>query len=108
MMKFTLVNFIIRNYSQSDTICSFVELFLTTYSTESSDFGNDEIHSFKYFIKNNISTSAVVNLFFCGYCSSDIFKLRNPQISSEFRKLKNPRNFTKLRKVRKLTILHKF
>ena len=26
-------------------ICSFVESSLTTYSTESSDFGNDEIHS---------------------------------------------------------------
>ena len=25
--------------------CSSVEPFLTTYSTESSDFGNDEIHS---------------------------------------------------------------
>jgi len=43
-MKFTLMNFIIRIYSQSDTICSFVEPFLTTYSTESSDLGNDEIH----------------------------------------------------------------
>ena len=39
------MNFIIRIYSQSDTICSFVEPFLTTYSTESSDFGNYEIHS---------------------------------------------------------------
>ena len=40
-----LVNFIIRIYTQSDTICSFVEPSLTTDSTESSDFGNDEIHS---------------------------------------------------------------
>ena len=39
------MNFIILIYSQSDTICSFVESFLTTYSTELSDFGNDEIHS---------------------------------------------------------------
>ena len=39
-----LVNFIIPNYSQSDTICSFVEPSLTTYSIESADFGNDEIH----------------------------------------------------------------
>ncbi len=46
MNKFSygLVNFIIRIYSQSDTICSFVEPFLTTYSTESSDCGNYEIH----------------------------------------------------------------
>src|SRR5699024_8782162 len=36
----TLVNFIIQIYSQSDTICSFVKPPLTTYSTESSDFGN--------------------------------------------------------------------
>jgi len=41
-----LMNFIIRIYSQSDTICSFVGPSLTTYSTESSDFGNDEIHSY--------------------------------------------------------------
>jgi len=41
----TLVNFIIQIYSQSATICSFVKPSLTTYSTESSDFGNDEIHS---------------------------------------------------------------
>src|SRR5690625_6785207 len=47
MMEFTLVNFIIRINSQSATICSFVEPFLTTYSTESSGFGNDEIHSDK-------------------------------------------------------------
>src|SRR5699024_3260740 len=39
-----LVNFIIRIDSQSDTICSFVEPFLTTYSTESADCGNDVIH----------------------------------------------------------------
>ena len=39
------MNFIIRIYSQSGTICSFVEPFLTTYSTESSDFGNYEILS---------------------------------------------------------------
>src|SRR5690625_40728 len=44
----TLVNFIIRIYSQSGTICSFVEPFLTTYSTESSDFGHYEIHSLVY------------------------------------------------------------
>ena len=45
-----LVNSIIRIYSRSATVCSFVESFLTTYSTESSDFGNDEIHSVeKYF-----------------------------------------------------------
>jgi len=44
-MSFDLVNFIIWIYSQSGTICSFVEPFLTTYSTESSDFGNYEIHS---------------------------------------------------------------
>ena len=48
MMEFTSVNFIIRIYSQSVTICSFVEPFLTTYSTESADFGNDEIHSVQY------------------------------------------------------------
>src|SRR5690625_2245116 len=42
-----LVNFIIRIYSQSDTICCFVEASLTTYSIESSDFGNYEIHSSK-------------------------------------------------------------
>src|SRR5690625_8021833 len=41
----SLVNFIIRIYSQSDTICSFVEASLTPYSIESSDFGNYEIHS---------------------------------------------------------------
>src|SRR5699024_10136783 len=40
-----LVNFIRSIYSQSDTICSFVESFLTTYSIESSDFRNYEIHS---------------------------------------------------------------
>src|SRR5690625_6729632 len=40
-----LVNFIISIYSQSDIICSFVESFLTTYSIESSDFRNYEIHS---------------------------------------------------------------
>ena len=45
MMNFTLVNFIIRIYSQSGTICSFVESSLTTYSTELSDFGNDEFHT---------------------------------------------------------------
>jgi len=39
-----LVNFIIPIYSQS---CSFVEPSLTTYSTESSDFRNYEIHSIK-------------------------------------------------------------
>ena len=37
-------------YSQSYTICSFVETFLTTYSTESSDFGNYEIHSIEWFL----------------------------------------------------------
>ena len=50
MMKFTLVIFIIRIYSQSSTIYSFVEPFLTTYSTESADFGYDEIHSSTYFL----------------------------------------------------------
>ena len=40
------MNFIIWDYSQSGTICSFVKPFLTTYSTELSGFGNDEIHSF--------------------------------------------------------------
>jgi len=44
-MSFNLVNFIVRIYSQSGAICSFVGPFLTTYSTESSDFGNDKIHS---------------------------------------------------------------
>jgi len=43
-MEFTLVNFIILIYSQFVTICSFVEPFLTTYSPESSGFGNDGIH----------------------------------------------------------------
>ena len=41
----SLVNFIIPIYSQSTTIYNFVESFLTTYSTESSDFGHYEIHS---------------------------------------------------------------
>ena len=48
MMEFTLVNFIIRIYSHFDTICSFVEPFLTTYSTELSDFGDYEIHSIRH------------------------------------------------------------
>jgi len=39
------VNFILRIYSQSDTIYSFVEPSLTTYSIKLSDLGNDEIHS---------------------------------------------------------------
>jgi len=47
MMEFTSVNFIIPIYSQSVTICSFVEPFLTTYSNESAKFGNYEIHSIR-------------------------------------------------------------
>jgi|SRR5690625_2241021 len=45
LIIFSLVNFIIRIDSHFDTICSFVEPFLTTYSTEAAGFGNDEIHS---------------------------------------------------------------
>ena len=45
------MNFIIRIYDQSDTICSFVEPFLTTYSTESSGFGNDGIHISEFIIR---------------------------------------------------------
>ena len=49
----SLVNFIIPIYSQSTTIYNFVESFLTTYSTESSDCGNYEIHSHtKKFLKS--------------------------------------------------------
>ena len=40
------VNSIIRIYSQSGPICSFVEPSLTTYRTGMSNFGNDEIHLF--------------------------------------------------------------
>ena len=50
-----LMNFIIRIYSQSDTICSFVGPSLTIYSTESSDFDNYEIHSVKLKILFSIS-----------------------------------------------------
>jgi len=48
-----LMNFMIGIYRQSDTICSFVEPFSTTYSNESSDFGYYEIHliGIEYHIK---------------------------------------------------------
>ena len=46
------MNVIIRIDSQSDTVCSFVEPFLTTYSTELSDFGTDEIHSIELYHNN--------------------------------------------------------
>ena len=39
------MNFIILIYSQSVILCSYVEPFVTTYSTVLSDFGNDEIHT---------------------------------------------------------------
>ena len=44
------MNFIIRIYSQSGTICSFVGSFLTAYSTELSEFSNYEIHHLINFI----------------------------------------------------------
>ena len=54
------MNFIIQIYSQSDTICSFVDPSLTTYSIESSDFGNYEIHSLKYDFKIGIVPSPLL------------------------------------------------
>jgi len=55
------VNSIIQVYSRFVTLRSFVEPFLTTYSTKSTDFGNYEIHPTKLTIDvrktNTISIS---------------------------------------------------